>query len=593
MFQQSATITQVLVERLQKQPTEKAFTFTDSDVEETITYQQLFERSYSVANTLRKHGACGERVIIAYNSSLDYIYSFFGCLMAGAIAVPVYPPKTAKKDARFDSILEDSTASIVVTSPTILNSLQLRNSDYLKQDTIWLTPSFDEAVQPYDSFDLYPCEPGTLAFLQYTSGSTSSPKGVMVTHSNIITNVRMMRNTYRFPDEGVIVSWLPLFHDMGLIGMMLSSVCNGYHCVFLSPVTFLQSPITWLNAIAKYKGNITAAPNFAYDLCARKIKEEQIDTLDLSGFTHALCGAEPIKMSTIQNFINKFARAGLRSEAFCASYGLAEATLMVSGSICDQAPKSIVVHKKHLLRNEIIIASDDSLAESDSSEWTEVVNCGTINDELNLQIVDPDSGMVCPPNRIGEVWMAGAAVAQGYWNRPDATESTFHARIAGEEGVPFLRTGDLGFKIEGDLFIAGRLKDVIMIRGENHYPNDIEWTVVHSHSYLHTDACGAFSVLDENEDEQLVVVVEVEKQYRKENLLPVVAAVRAAIAEEHSLQLYGLILCSPGGVPKTTSGKIQRKQCKSLFSDRKLPALLAVIRNRVVDDWVQQSMATT
>ncbi|GMK39953.1 acyl-CoA synthetase [Paenibacillus sp. CCS19] len=589
MLQLPPTITQVLEERFHNQANDKAFTFMDSEVEETITYQQLFERSYSVARTLREHGAAGERVIIAYNSSLEYIYSFFGCLMAGAIAVPVYPPRTSKKDARFDSILDDSGAAIVVTSPNVLNSLKLRNSEYLKQDTVWLTPTVDEDVQQLDSFDIHPCEPDTLAFLQYTSGSTSSPKGVMVTHDNIMTNIRMMRNTYRFPAEGVFVSWLPLFHDMGLIGMMLSSACNGFHCVLLSPVTFLQSPITWLNAISKHKGNITAAPNFAYDLCARKIKEEQIDALDLSAFTHALCGAEPIKMSTARNFINRFARAGFRSEAFCPSYGLAEATLMVSGAQSDQAPKSLIVHKKPLLQNRIVIASDDFLAGPNVNELTELVNCGPISDELNLQIVDPDSGIVCPPDRIGEIWMAGAAVAQGYWNRPEATESTFRARIAGEEGVSFLRTGDLGFKQSGELFIAGRLKDIIMIRGENHYPNDIEWSVVHSHPNLNKDACGAFSVLDEQQDEQLVVVVEIEKQFRKEDLLPVVKAVRAIIAEEHSLQLYGLIICNPGGVPKTTSGKIQRKQCKSLFLDQTLPALLAVIRNRVVEDWVQPS----
>lgn len=578
------TITQLLVTRLHNQADKPAYTFIDNDFEETMTYQQLFARSYSVATEIRKYGSSGQRVILAFPSGLDYICSFFGCLMAGVVAVPVYPPKTSKKDIRFEAILKDSEASIILTSPSVLESLQIRNSDFLKQGVTWLTPN-DKVEMVDDSPNLFPCTPDTLAFLQYTSGSTSTPKGVMVTHENIIANTRMMKETYKFPADGVTVSWLPLFHDLGIIGMIINALYNGYHCVFLSPLSFLQSPITWLKAITKYKGNITAAPNFAFDLCVRKIKPEQIDTLDLTSFTHALCGSEPIKMSSVQNFISKFAPAGFRSEAFIPSYGLAEATLMVSGAGYGTAPKSVLLHKNQLLQNKIETAFIAPFAEWNKSEFTEVVSCGPISRELIVRIVDPVNGRACSPDRIGEIWVSGPSIARGYWNQSEATTTTFQAQIVDEEGVQFLKTGDLGFIMSGELYITSRLKDTILIRGENHYPNDIEWSVVNCNPYLNKEACGAFSILDDNHDEQLIVVAEIERQFRKADLQPVVKAVRACIAEEHSLQLYGLILCSPGGVPKTTSGKIQRNHCKSLFIDEKLPALLAVIKNQTVDDW--------
>ncbi len=398
----------------------------------------------------------------------------------------------------------------------------------------------------------------TLAFLQYTSGSTAAPRGVMVTHGNLLHNLACLREVFQFSAESVGVTWLPHFHDMGLIGGLLQPIYAGGEMIVMPPSSFLQRlrPIRWLTAITRYRASTMVAPNFAYELCAQKVSVEQRASLDLSNVKVALCGAEPVRADTLAQFAEAFGPCGFRPDAFRPAYGLAEATLIVSGHSDSGALFTPSVQAEELRQNRI------QLAEVDAPGSRTLVSCGGIAPDLNVKIVDPGTHEPCAANRVGEIWVSGPSVTRGYWRKPEETKETFRAHIANGEG-PFLRTGDLGFLDQGRLFITGRLKDLIILRGSNHYPQDLEYTVERSHRALRPASGAAFSV-DVDGAERLVIVQEVNDRASAANE-DVVAAIRGALTESHEVHPEAVILIEPRSIPRTSSGKIQRYACRDAF----------------------------
>lgn len=443
----------------------------------------------------------------------------------------------------------------------------------------------------------------TLAFLQYTSGSTGTPKGVMLTHSNLLHNSALIHRCFEHTPHSQGVIWLPPYHDMGLIGGILQPLYGGFPVTLMSPLVFLQRPFVWLQTISQTRATTSGVPNFAYDFCVRKITPEQRAILDLSSWEVAFCGAEPVRADTLDRFTVTFKSCGFRREAFYLCYGLAEATLMVSGGLKAALPTIYTVQGPALKRNRVVMASAE-----DADVW-KLIGCGQSPPDQKVVIVDPESLIQCPPAQVGEIWISGPGVASGYWNRPEETKQTFGAYLADTGEGPFLRTGDLGFLKDGELFVTGRLKDLIIIGGRNHYPQDIERTVEQSHPSLRPGCCVAFSI-DVEGEEQLVVAAEVERHYQptyrqptnkrkdsvEQNRLPdrngveigqsskledrllldvdaVVRAIRQAVAEQHELQVYTVVLLKINSIPKTSSGKIQRQACRTEFLTNSLSML--------------------
>lgn len=515
----------------------RAFAFLGDGEAETaaLTYGELDQHARSIAAAIQQKTKPGDRVLLLYPQALEYIAAFFACLYAGTIAVPAYPPRRKRASSRLQAIFADCEPSLVMTSSAIAQVLEqtgdLKSVPWLiteelpsGRETDWREPEVSSE---------------SLAFIQYTSGSTGVPKGVMLSHGNLIHNERMIQTAFAQTHESIVVGWLPMYHDMGLIGNVLQPVYSGSQCVLMSPIHFLQRPLRWLQAISQYKATTSGGPNFAYDLCVRKINAEQASQLDLSTWTVAFNGAEPIRPATLQRFASHFEVSGFRAAAFRPCYGLAEATLLVSMA---GGPRVI---------------DDGSLVSSGES----------ILDQ-KIVIVDPESSKECAPGETGEIWVASKSVAQGYWNQAEETERVFRAHLADSGEGPFLRTEDLGLMRDGELYVTGRLKDLVIIRGRNHYPQDIEQTVEESHPALRPGCGAAFSV-DAGDEERLVVVQELDRN-RDSDAHAAITAIRDAVTERHELHVYAVVLIGAGTLPKTTSGKVQRRACKALFVENRL-----------------------
>lgn len=556
----SSTLLELLRTQAYRHPDNLAYRFIqdgDSDIV-TVTYAELDRRARAIGAWLEQHGAGGERALLLYPPGLDYIASFFGCLYAGVTAVPAYPPRLNRPVPRIQSIVADSQASFALTTSTILHNLEQRFEHTPDLQALsWLNteqvPAGLEADWRHPDIS-----PDTLAFLQYTSGSTSKPKGVMLTHGNLMHNLKAIRHGFQIGENAVGVFWLPSYHDMGLIGGILEPMYVNGPSTLMSPVSFLQRPFRWLEAISQYKGTISGAPNFAYDLCVDKIAPEQMETLDLSSWSLAFCGAEPIRPETLERFARTFERCGFRKTSFYPCFGMAESTLIVSGGDGPSEPRVLTIDRKSLERDLVVsatIADDNSLS---------MVSCGKSIVDQKIVIVNPTTLQPCEPNQVGEIWVTGPSVAKGYWGREEETRAAFGAHIADTGEGPFLRTGDLGFLHEGELFVTGRLKDLIIVHGSNHYPQDIEITVESSHAALQPGAGAAFSIT-ENGKEQLVIIQEVTRQHRQPDINEVASAIRQAVAEKHDLQVFAIVLVKPMSIPKTSSGKIQRRATKNAF----------------------------
>ena len=560
-----ATLLDLLRLRANLEPNFLAYRYLQDDGIEgdSLTYAELDRRARGIGAWLETHGARGERVLLLYPSGLDYIAAFFGCLYAGAVAVPAYPPRLNRPVPRIQAIVADSQAKFALTTSAIFHNIEQRfeQSPELKAlswlNTEQVSPGLEaEWRDPNINAD-------TLAFLQYTSGSTSQPKGVMLTHGNLLHNLKAIQRGFQIDGNDSGAFWLPSYHDMGLIGGILEPMYIGLPSTLMSPVSFLQRPFRWLDAISKYKVTTSGAPNFAYDLCVDKITPEQLETLDLSAWKLAFCGAEPIRPETLERFARTFGLVGFRATSFYPCFGMAESSLIVSGGDGPAAPRTLTIDRKALERDAVV-----EVPREDANALT-MVNCGKSIVDQKIIIVNPSTLNQCSENEVGEIWVAGPSVAQGYWGLAEETQRTFGAFVANTNEGPFMRTGDFGFLQNDELFITGRLKDLIIIHGSNHYPQDIELTVEASHSALQSSSGAAFSV-NENGKEQLVIVQEVTRAGRQADVNQVASAIRQAVAEKHDLQVFAIALVKPMSIPKTSSGKIQRRATKTAFIEGEL-----------------------
>jgi acyl-CoA synthetase (AMP-forming)/AMP-acid ligase II/7-keto-8-aminopelargonate synthetase-like enzyme/acyl carrier protein len=467
---------------------------------------------------------------------------------------------------RLRVIAADSGATVALTTTRILSSLERRSAYAPELKSLrWLAT--DDGKDPAGSWRRPEVGANTLALLQYTSGSTAAPKGVKLTHGNLLHNLAMIYHALNYTSHSQGVTWLPPYHDMGLIGGVLQPLYAGFPVALMSPISFLQQPLKWLQAISRLGAKTSVAPNFAYDLCVRRTTLQERATLDLSGWEVAITGAEPIRQEILERFVAAFAPRGFCREAFYPAYGLAEATLFVSGGLKAAPPVVLSVKGAELERDRVVPAP---AAEEGARK---LVGCGRTLADQKVVVVDPGSLTRCPPDRVGEIWVSGPSVAQGYWGQAKETEHTFRVYLAGSGEGPFLRTGDLGFLHNGELFVTGRLKELIVIRGSNHYPQDIEQTVEQSHAALRPGGCAAFSV-GSDEGEQLVVVQELERRYvTSADLGEVVASVRRAVAEHHGLEVHAIALIKTGALPKTSSGKIQRGATRAAYTGGTLAAV--------------------
>ncbi|MGD1920605.1 MAG: beta-ketoacyl synthase N-terminal-like domain-containing protein, partial [Pleurocapsa sp.] len=558
-----------LIDRLQeqesKQPNKKAFTFlADAETEiESLTYQQLNNKAKAIASVLQSYNAQGKRALLLYQPGLDFITAFLSCLYAGVVAVPVYPPRAIRSLDRLMAIVDDAEASFALTTESIRHQIADRFADRHASEKIQFlaTDTFELALaQNWHHPDI---TTDSLAFLQYTSGSTGKPKGVMVSHGNVMANSATINHCFQNSPKHNAVSWLPPYHDMGLIGCIIQPMYVGLSMYILAPVTFLQRPYRWLKAISKYKGVTNGGPNFAYDLCVDRITPDQKATLDLSCWELAFSGAEPVRAETINRFSEYFRDCGFRQSAFYPCYGMAESTLMITGG----NKYGEVITKEFDSKK---IEQNIAISPTNEKDIITLVGSGSNIPGQRLVIVNPDTLNSCSEGEIGEIWAKSDSVAQGYWHGPELTENSFNAALADTQEGGWLRTGDLGFLEDGELFVTGRLKDLIIIHGRNYYPQDIELTVENAHEAIRLGNIAAFAV-EVGGKEQLVITPEIKRTHlRKLNVNEVTKAIRKSVAQNHDLQVYGIVLIKTGGIPKTSSGKIQRHACKAGYLDGSL-----------------------
>lgn len=541
-----------------------------------VSFAELDERVRATAAHLQSIAEPGARVLLLYPQGLDYAIAFFACLYAGLVGVPVFPPRGKSTDLRIQAIADDAEANAVLTTKHVLEKSvarldhvpQLAELTWVATDTIdlaraaaWREPEIDSS---------------TLAFFQYTSGSTGSPKGVMVSHGNLVHNIAYSSAIWGYDSDSIMATWLPIFHDMGLIFGILKSAYNGSSCYIMAPTAFVQNPYRWLRAISHYRVTHTAAPDFAYEVCALKISAEQRATLDLSCWQMGLNGAEPVRVATLRAFYEAFKDCGVRSSTVCQGYGLAEGTLLVAGADRHRSDFFLHVDGAALERNRVEVVA------AESADTRSLVSSGFPAADSSVEIVDPVTLKRCESGQIGEVWAAGPSVARGYWQRPEVTLETFSAHLSDTGEGPFLRTGDLGFVREGELFITGRIKDVIIIRGSNHYPQDIEYSVEQSHDSLRSSGHSAAFSIEEGGEEKLVVIQEVERSHlRRLKADEVFAVIRQRISEEHDLQVHAIALLKTATIPRTSSGKIQRSACRSAYLEGRFTTV-AMWRQAVV-----------
>ncbi|NQT38369.1 MAG: fatty acyl-AMP ligase [Planctomycetes bacterium] len=546
----------------------QAFTFLADGVTEaeSLTYGELDRRSRAIAFMLQRRHAAGERALLLYPPGLDFIAAFFGCLYAGVIAVPVFPPRPARRMRgleRCRAIARDADITIVLGTERFVEMIDeiIRQVPELAEAR-WLST---ESVPPGDAD--YWRKPAVdhdrLALLQYTSGSTATPKGVMVSHGNLMHNLAYAHHCAENDAHSVSVSWLPVYHDMGLVNGVLLPVYGGYRSYLMAPAAFLQKPLRWLNAITRYGATNSGGPNFAYELCVRSVRRKERRQLDLSTWRVAYNGAEPIRWKTLKRFYEVFRENGFKWRHHYPVYGLAEATVLVSSGRQSYEPRAIRLDAAKLAV-DVAVETRETGADSIT-----VPSCGPFSCRTRIVIAHPDSCEPCGPGEVGEIWVRSPSVALGYWNRPEETRQTFHAYLAGSDEGPFLRTGDLGFLSRGELVVTGRIKELIIVRGRKHYPQDIEHSVEECHDAVRAGCVAAFS-FDEDGGEELAVVAEVDRrQLRSGSVLDaILAAVRQTVTEQHGLQLKRAVLLRPGHIPKTSSGKLRRHACrKALRAD--------------------------
>jgi amino acid adenylation domain-containing protein len=552
-------------------PEDEAFTFVDGATRRRVDYRTLDLEARLVAEKLGD--AAGERALLLYPPGPDYVAAFFGCLYAGVLAVPVYPPDAARWRRSMDrirAVARDSGARLALTPTALAADVRLLSKQYdelrgLSWSATGQVP--DDAASTWAYRDI---EPEAPAFLQYTSGSTGAPKGVVLTHRNLVANVTAITEKFGVGKESRGVIWLPPYHDMGLIGGVLAPIFGGFPVTLMSPVDFLRDPMSWLREVAESGATCSGGPNFAYALCVRKSTEEQRRQLDLSGLELAFCGAEPIRADTVRAFSEAFAVSGFKSSAFYPCYGLAESTLIVTGAAAGAEPVLASFDSAALEHGRVVAAPGGRV----------LVGAGTVIAGHEVAIVDPDTRTRQPGDQVGEIWVSGPSVAAGYWHAQDATRETFHATIEGAgDDRTWLRTGDLGFRSGAELFVTGRRKDLLIVNGRNHHPQDIELSVERAHPAMRP-GCGAVFQVSADSDDLVVVVTEVRAGAE---LSTADADVRRAVTAEHGIPVHRVVFIEAGSLPKTSSGKVQRQLCKDLFAEGDLAEVAATAALSTMD----------
>ncbi len=560
------TLIELLRHRATQTPDGHAYTFLIDGKQETppLTYGELDSQARAIAALLQQYQARGERALLLYPQGLEVIAAFCGCLLSGAIAIPVPPPESGRLKRtlpRLRTIVRDANAAFALTTAGILALIENVKEEFPEFDQMQWIDTATVASTLAEQWQDPQVQKDELAYLQYTSGSTSTPKGVMLSHFNLIHHCGYLQQACGYEADSITTTWMPYFHDYGLVEGMMVPLYNGTPCYLMSPFAFIKRPLQWLRNIGKYRVTHSQAPNFAYDLCVRRAKAKELAELDLSSWQAAGNAAEPINPRVMSQFAETFAPCGFRWETFAPAYGLAEYTLLVSNKPKGTKPVLAVLDAAALERDKIVETDRDR-----PSGVRYIASCGQLVAETKVAIVHPDTLTRCQSDEVGEIWVSDPSMAQGYWQREEESDRTFAAYLQDTGEGPFLRTGDLGFLKDGELYITGRIKDLIIIRGTNHYPQDIEWTVQHLNSALRPDYGAAFSIEDDGE-ERLVVVQEVERRSGELETEQLLGDIRQEIAEQHEIMVHAIVLAKSGTVLKTASGKIQRRACRQNFLD--------------------------
>ncbi|MEM7120958.1 MAG: AMP-binding protein [Pseudomonadota bacterium] len=574
----ATTLAEVLARRASGSDSTWSITFLDSTGNEAARWGvgELETRTRTIAARLETVSAPGDAVLLVFQPGLEFFAAFLACQWSGRLAVPINPPRRNRLLGRLESVVRDCGAKVGLNGPGLIDSVsQWQSTSPVLADIDWHDVDHMDgtlAGAPHDA------APDDIAFIQYTSGSTSQPKGVKVSNRNLMDDMARMADVWSITHDSVMVTWLPAFHDLGLIFGLLQPLYSGCPVVQLAPNSFLQRPGLWLEAITRYRGTHSAAPSFAYDLCCRRIPDDQKAELDLSSLVMTMNAAEPINPEVFERFAETFAPVGFQRDAFAPAYGLAESTLAVTANPTGEPPIMVRLDTAALENHTIKVASDDD------PSGRVLAGCGAPLPDVPIAIVDPDTKRRLSLDEVGEIWVGGPTIAQGYWQRDEETAATFGVTIDDEtDATGYLRTGDLGAMIDGELVVTGRIKDLIIINGTNHYPQDIERTAQSSHAALRIDNGAAFSLEDDNGAEHVVLVQEVERTQRKADPAPVFEAVAEAVWRELELPVARIVLVDPGAVLRTSSGKIQRLANKQAYLDGKLP---------VIAEWRATSEAT-
>ncbi len=523
-----------------------------------FTFEAFERRVRAIGGWLQASKKAGERVLLLLENDPHFLMAFMGCLYAGALPVPAYTPRLTHHRKRLQHLADDCGASLVMTTSTLAKRLdRFDDLTSVANASKVIVEDIDDAYA--DQWKRPDVSKDAAAFLQYTSGSIGRPKGVVVRHSNVIHNTEMLSQALNTTADTPIVTWLPLFHDMGLIGTALHALFVGAPCVLMPPMAFFDKPARWLRAISTNRAAVSGGPNFAYSLCLSKIRDDEVADVDLSSWKVAFNGAEPVRADVIRGFAQRFAPYGFSEKTFLPCYGMAEATLFVSGSFAQEGPAFRTVDADALQNHRI-------RSPQPGQPSLELVGCGRAWHGQQIRIVDPDTGVPCESGAVGEIWVAGDSIAHGYWNRPEESKSSFEAQVDGSD-LRYLRTEDLGFMADEQLYVTGRLKDLIIVRGRNFYPQDIEATLDECSDALRPGCGAAFSV-EGVEGEKLVVVHELERtKMRSVDVDSLMALIRQAILKDHELDPHAVVLLRTGGLLRTSSGKVQRSACRAGFLD--------------------------
>ena len=538
-----------------------------------LTFAQLDQRARAIAAEIQKRGGTGHPVLVVQEPGVDYAASLFGCLYARAIAVPVYPPQMLRLQQtlpRLQAMIANAGAKCMLSSRSIIGDSLIPLWGMPDAMAIAVDEVSDDSALDWDGV-----LPGAddVALLQYTSGSTGNPRGVVLPHRVLLSNLNAVIEHYHF-DGANSVQWVPPYHDMGLIGGIFVPIFRGVETVVVSPVDFVRDPLLWLKCIDYYNGSSNGSPNFGYELCVRRIKDSECEeaNLDLSSWKVAIAGAEPVRASTLRRFTEKFARFGFAPESFCPAFGMAETTVVATGKPFGELFRSFTVDASKL-QSGFVEPVDPSVEGTgfDNGNTLELVSSGVPVDSMSFEIVDPEAHVRLPEHQVGEIWIAGDSVATGYWNDEVSTQKTFHAKIAGEDSCKYLRTGDLGTRIDGELIVTGRLKELIIVAGRNLYPHDVEEVVQSVSEAFRPDTGTAFSI-DTGDSEELVIVQELwrPKKFLAEDLLPQIVA---SVFDQTQVTPYSVVLVRSGSLPKTSSGKLRRTDTKTAFLNGELTEL--------------------